>query len=169
MGKTFSQPTYFYQDNTVPDLVDTNGPLYSRTGVNLGNVTPSSIRAINTKTLEQPMANILSHDVHAVRRVYSPMPNDTENAVSTISLLGSIEIASWASNSIGSPKTESICLLLSFSDMSYESDSIAPTAVQLLNENNTFGFGMAIPNFSSTLLRLFSARLTMPQSITLAT
>ena len=98
MGKTFSQPTYFYQDNTAPDLVDTNGPLYSRTAVNLGNVTPTSVQGFdrffstdgNLKSASSSELNVISHDLSVMSLPYSIMPNDSDSPITVVKLVGYI-------------------------------------------------------------------------------
>ena len=107
MGKTFSQPTYFYQDNTVPDLVDTNGPLYSRTGVNLGNVVPTEIvfRALDMSgdnAVSYPIS-ITSDDLSVVLVPYAKLPGSSGKTLLVAKLYGYIEI--YVSPGLGTVST----------------------------------------------------------------
>ena len=98
----FSEPHYFYKQSDLPDLVDVNGPIYARTGVNLSNVTPVSVASnyvcANGSTWPIVSAShhsygIVSHDVHVKRECLSPMPNDGEAAIQPVGLSGEITLS----------------------------------------------------------------------------
>ena len=98
MGKTFSQPTYFYQYNTVPDLVDTNGPLYSRTGVNLGNITPRDMELFSRllsdgDTYDSWIVQATSHDLSLIEKRFAPLENSVVSPLITAGLSGYVEFA----------------------------------------------------------------------------
>ena len=124
MGKTFSQPTYFYQDNTAPDLVDTNGPLYSRTGVNLGNIVPTKF-IIDNQTYTSGQAeysknfdiDIVSHDLSVVRLVAAPMENDSDEPLFMYRVVGRI-VTTLPNDSITIGYTYSLGVSLQFEPFS---------------------------------------------------
>lgn len=99
---SFSTPHYFYEPRDLPDLVDVNGPIYARTGVNLSNVTPVSVASnyvcANGSTWPIVSAShhsysIVSHDVHVKRECLSPMPNDDEAAIQPVGLSGEMTLS----------------------------------------------------------------------------
>lgn len=96
MGVTFSLPTYFYDGGTKPDLVDTNGPLYQRTCVNLGNIVPTDIvyRALDmsgTNAVNYP-TSISSYDLSVVLVPYTKLPDTSGKTLLVAKLYGYIEI-----------------------------------------------------------------------------
>lgn len=100
MGATFSQPTYFYDESTRPDLVDTNGPLYQRTAVDLGNLTPvtCTVKAHITSTGSTldvvnvgSTGTIVTHDLHVTKGAFSPKSNNKESAIASVGLNGYVE------------------------------------------------------------------------------
>ena len=98
----FDAPKYFYDAGDPPDLVDANGPIYARTGVNLSNVTPVSVAAnyVCTNGSAWPIVSasqysygIVSHDLHVKRECLSPMPGDSEAPILTVGLSGEITLS----------------------------------------------------------------------------
>lgn len=120
MGLTFPNPKYFYEESDVPDLVDTNGPIYSRTGVNLGNIVPTGVYLTAYKPdgtfLTRPSIDIVQHDVHVTRTVLSPMLNDSEEPILAIGLNGYIEISAQSSLPTTDDRCTHIALQVAFND-----------------------------------------------------
>ena len=98
----FSAPHYFYEQGDPPDLVDVNGPIYARTGGNLGNLVPRSghdmscaVSRYSSGGLPEPAStfnmSIDSHGLHVVKRVYSPRPNNDESPIVAVGLSGYVE------------------------------------------------------------------------------
>ena len=102
MGATFSEPTYFYEEGTKPDLVDTYGPIYSRTGMNLSNIIPTKVITSGdpNSTGGSLLVNgrILTHDLHIITDTYSPIPNDTEEPIKIAKLCGYVDITQSVSS-----------------------------------------------------------------------
>lgn len=98
----FDAPHYFYEQGDPPDLVDANGPIYARTGVNLGNLVLRRERDMSCTVSRYSSGGIpglattfdmsvVSHDLHVVKRVYSPMPRSGDSPIVAVGLSGFIE------------------------------------------------------------------------------
>lgn len=87
MGATFSQPTYFYEEGTKPDLVDTNGPIYARTGTNLGNVIPDKL---NT---DSDSITFTSSDIKLLKLPFAIMPDGNDNPQFYYKLYGEVSMS----------------------------------------------------------------------------
>lgn len=94
MGATFPYRTYFYEADTKPDLVDTYGPLYSRTSKCLGNITPVGDITFSLSSIEGGetdfTADIINHNLHVIEKAAGPMTSDG-TALVTAGLSGYIE------------------------------------------------------------------------------
>lgn len=67
MGTTFANPTYFYEAGAKPDLVDTNGPIYARSPVCVGKVTPYNFLYMDGGDSTEHYVDIKSHDLYVLR------------------------------------------------------------------------------------------------------
>lgn len=89
MGNTFENPTYFYGGGAPPDLVDTNGPIYARTSVNVGNVTPKSVTMTSGSDIISA-SEFVTHDLRMVAHPQSPASSG-ETATISAGLSGYVE------------------------------------------------------------------------------
>lgn len=98
MGKTFSTPTYRYEESTVPDLVDGNGPLYQRTPVNMGNITPNGLVIDIQKYTSDALSHhnvsldIVSHDLSVVRFVAAPVESNSDEPLFIYRVVGDMTV-----------------------------------------------------------------------------
>lgn len=98
MGATFANPTYVYESDTKPDLVDTNGPIYARTSVCNGSITPIDmeffVRLLSDgNTTESKIAQAVSHDLSLIEKRVAPLENSIVNPLITAGLSGYVEFA----------------------------------------------------------------------------
>lgn len=113
---SFDLPKYFYDEADPPDLVNTNGPIYSRTPVNLGNIVPQPTHTMNaiqyrfsSSGIPAPsidfVFSVVAHDLHVVRMCAAPMSDDTGDPILSVSLSGYLQLSTTYDNPI-----EKFCL-----------------------------------------------------------
>lgn len=158
MGKTFSQPTYFYKAGTKPDLVDTNGPIYSRTGVKNKNIYPTNVIAYSRQlgtngklTGNSTTLRVTDYDLSVISLPYSIMPNESDSPINLVRLAGYIE----TSGSNYMPTTNSslvmVSFLFNFSDLTLESSFVtANVAAYSYNSSIPQLTGTAFPKYSKS-------------------
>lgn len=93
MGATFSNPTYFYGSGTKPDLVDKNGPIYARSPVCVGKVTPQSLAYIDGGDSTSHPVSIKSHDLYVLRETNPFLSSDSEKPKFNYKLSGIVSLS----------------------------------------------------------------------------
>lgn len=140
MGATFPNPKYFYDETDVPDLVDTNGPIYARTGVNLSNIIPTSVEVIacssDREHNESRAYSVLTHDVHVTRTAISPMEGDGEDPILAVGLSGYIALQPNLAV-VGESPCDSIVVTVSFEDFNPGGTCQAPIVCALAKAAGT--------------------------------
>lgn len=140
MGATFPNPKYFYDETDVPDLVDTNGPIYARTGVNLSNIIPTSVEVVayssDREHNESVNYSVLTHDVHVTRTAISPMEGDSEAPILAVGLSGYIALRPNTTVGGESP-CDSIVVTVSFEDFNPGGTCQAPIVCALAKAAGT--------------------------------
>ena len=101
MGATFAQPTYFYKEDTVPDLTDTNGPLYVRSSRIVSKLSVSSAYAElyctyndehNNGATYSTTSDLSSDDseITVVTETVLPMSDGDTQGIVKVGLIGSV-------------------------------------------------------------------------------
>lgn len=104
MGATFSDPTYLYEAGTKPDLVDPNGPLYTRTKSVVRKVTPTSMKVfvqpvsmVGSNPMgsspQEVQLNVHSHDLSLILDPAAPVPGTENEPVFSYRIVGSLVLA----------------------------------------------------------------------------
>lgn len=104
MGATFSVPTYSYDAETKPDLVDPNGPLYTRTKAVIRKVTPTSMKVLvqpvsmvgsnpTGSSAQEVQLNVYSHDLWLILDPAAPAPGTGFDTVFSYRIAGSLVLA----------------------------------------------------------------------------
>lgn len=105
---SFDSPKYFYDEADPPDLVNPNGPIYSRTPVNLGNIVPQDSTGLGQGELIWGVTSydkgsfsyatlgfqrVVSHDLHVTLTPVAPTTNDAEQPLLLVGLSGYVELS----------------------------------------------------------------------------
>lgn len=151
----FDAPHYFYEQGDPPDLVDPNGPIYSRTPVNLGNIVPQDSTGLGQGELIWGLTSyyegsfsyatlgfqrVVSHDLHVTLTPVAPTTNDAEQPLLLVGLSGYVELS--ANQGYSSHPGQPVCLSFVMGAQSFNPGGTAQGAISVTT--------LGLPSRSST-------------------
>ena len=152
---SFDSPKYFYDEADPPDLVNTNGPIYARTPVNLGNIVPQDSTGLDQGELIWGLTSyyegsfsyaplgfqrVVSHDLHVTLTPVAPATNGAEQPLLLVGLSGYVELS--AIQSISSHPGQPVCLSFVMGVQSFNPGGTAQGAISVTT--------LGLPGGSST-------------------